>query len=248
MSANTVKTPKSPRYPLPWAVDKMLILLDKEGIHPVHPDIIAQHLGYTNARNGQAATVLGTLRMYGLLQKAKNRMDVISEDVKKFKYTPYDDEKREITERWLKTPKLFATVLSKYPDKDNRPSDAALRYELIQEFNFTETAANKFLEILKDSIDYTDSFITQEKQDSTEPVIDEDLDTESYEESRREIEAPQPPLQSNIPAEMADSDESYKVQITGPGMNSIIEINEEEDLFIVEAMLKKVSKKIFTEE
>lgn len=40
-------------------------------------------------------------------------------------------------------------------------------------------------------------------------------------------------------------DESeFSVRITGPGMDSLIRINEEEDLLIVEAMLRKVKKKL----
>lgn len=36
----------------------------------------------------------------------------------------------------------------------------------------------------------------------------------------------------------------YSVRITGPGMDSVISINDEEDLLIVKAMLKKVEKRL----
>lgn len=244
MAGKITKTPKSPRYSLPWAIDKMMILLEKEGLHPVAPDIMAQHLGYSNARNGQAATVLGTLRMYGMILKAPHRKDLISEDIKKFKYTPYDEEKHQLADKWLKSPKLFASVLTKYPD--NLPSDPALRYELIQEFNFTEEAANKFIKVLKESIEYTQSFAASAQSREVD-------DLDDFEEVEDEGEIEETPKPANTAsgsptiAPISLSEDSFSVQITGPGINSVIEIKEEEDLMIVEAMLKKVGKKVFAE-
>jgi len=244
MAGKTTKTPKSPRYSLPWAVDKMLILLEKEGVHPVAPDIMAQHLGYSNARNGQAATVLGTLRMYGMILKAPHRKDVISEDIKKFKYTPYDEEKHQLADKWLKSPKVFASVLTKYPD--NLPSDPALRYELIQEYSFTEEAANKFIKVLKESIEFSQSFSSganvqgdEDFDDSDDAEVGDNNDDVALEPTKQGIS----PVITPTPV----SSDKFSVQITGPGINSVIEINEEEDLIIVEAMLKKVSKKVFAE-
>lgn len=69
------------------------------------------------------------------------------------------------------------------------------------------------------------------------PEEDEEVDalddSDGNEELNPEIEKP----------ESIDSDE-FSVRITGPGMNSTIIIREEEDLDIVEVMLKKVRKKL----
>ncbi|AQT61117.1 hypothetical protein [Cellvibrio sp. PSBB023] len=246
MAVITIKTPNSPRFSLSWALDKMLILLEKEGIHPVAPDIMAQHLGYSNSSNGQAATVLGTLRMYGLLLKAPHRKDVISEDIKRFRFTPYDEEKSQLANKWLRTPKLFSTVLTKY--QGNLPSDPALRYELIREYNFTEETANKFIKILKESIDFANSFSSASKgstndfEEKFEDGIESEINSSNMKDEKMDSDLvgmqvnPQTPVGGG-----------FKVQITGPGMNSSIDINEEEDLLIVEAMLRKVSKKLFSE-
>lgn len=45
-----------------------------------------------------------------------------------------------------------------------------------------------------------------------------------------------------------DLDDKFTVRIKGPGMDSLIVINEEEDLLIVKAMLKKVEKRLAIEE
>lgn len=49
---------------------------------------------------------------------------------------------------------------------------------------------------------------------------------------------------SVIPASTAPANEpdTYSVRVTGPGMNSVIEVREDEDLLIVQAMLKKVER------
>lgn len=242
MAEKNTKTPKSPRYSLPWAIDRILILLEKEGVHSVAPDIMAQHLGYSNARNGQAATVLATLRMYGMILKAPQRKDMVSEDIKKFKYTPYPEEKQQLADKWLRSPKLFASILSKYPDE--LPSEPALIYELIQDYNFTEVAAKKFIKVLKESIEYSRSFSTDPKPTPNENDDNPDTDIEDSTLDSIEQDSKQTKV---IEVDLPVSEKNFSVQITGPGMNSVIEIKEEEDLMIVEAMLRKVSKRIFSE-
>lgn len=231
------KTPKSPRFPLEWCVNKALILLDKEGIHAVVPDIMAQHLGYKNARSGAAATALGTLRMFGLVIKAPGRKDAVSEELKKFKYTPYEHEKSELVDGWLRKPKLFSIILDKYNNK--LPSEAALRYELIQEFGFTENAADKFLKTLNDSISFAGSFEAEDPEGSGPESTDEKL----VEQMASGAGASAQPQVSNTALDLTVSeDQQYVIQITGPGMNTQIEINEEDDLLVVDAILKKVRK------
>lgn len=247
MAENNVKNPKSPKYSLSWAVEKAIHLLEEEGTHPVPPDIMAAHLGYSNARNGQAATVLANLRMYGLLVKAPNQKEMVSGDVKKYKYTPYGNEKHSITEHWLKKPRLFSLILSKH--SSNLPSDAALKYELIQEYGFTADAASKLIKTLKDSISFVNSLAPDDS------VIDESEDdgNNDIESELQSLNVEEAPVSTTFQQDIsprttsAPTDGCFSVSITGPGIHSVIEIKEEEDLMIVEAMLKKVSKKIFTE-
>lgn len=249
MAAKLVKSPNSPKYPLSWAVDKMMLLLEKEGIHPVAPDIMAQHLGYTNSRNGQAASVLGTLRMYGLLVKADHRKDLINEEVKKFKFTPYSEEKTELVQKWLRTPKVFGSILEKY--REGLPSDPALRYELIQDLNFSEDASNKLIKILRQSIEFATSFGSVEivPEENTDTGHDNDIEavkTDSLETQPKVAEESQnkmPPLIEHQDIKKGNHN-TYKVHISGPGLDSVIEVFEEEDLLIVKAMLKKVEKKL----
>jgi len=234
-----MKTPKSPRMSLPNAINKALVLFDKEQLHAVPPDIMAQHLGYKDSKNGAAATVLGTLRMYGLITKAHNRRDQISESVKRYKFTPYDHEKAEIAKSWLESPKLYQEVISKY--EGTFPSEAAFRYDLIQEFAFTESSANKFMKQFNESEQFVNELRNEIPQEdglinSNEENVDEiEQDTEI-----KEAITAAPPIHI-----MPDAQEgAYSVHIQGPGINSNIAVNEEDDLLIVEVMLNKIRKKI----
>ena len=225
------RTPKSPRESLPWVVDKMLEVLEKEGLHPVAPDVMAQHLGYTNAKNGRAATVLGTIRMYGLIEKGPNRKDVISEDVQRFKYTPSQDEKYNISRKWLSKPNIFSFFLERYPSE--LPSDKAFRYELISDHGFTEQTANNFIETFKESLEYTESF----RPDST---IE---DSEVEEDKPETLDKPNSELEKK-PNKQQNNSSDFTVQILGPGMDSTIKVLDEDDIQIVKIMLSKIEKQL----
>lgn len=239
MPTKHTKTPKSPRLSLPSAIEKALVLFDKEQLHAVPPDIMAQHLGYKDSKNGAAATVLGTLRMYGLITKAHNRRDQISESVKRYKFTPYDHEKAEIAENWLATPRLYQDILSKY--EGTTPSEAAFRYDLIQEFAFTEGTANKFMRQFNESEQFVNELrnvLPQVDDSEVSDDVDSDDLTQDTEISDKYDESP---LVDFTPDEKVGA---YSVHIRGPGINSNIAVNEEDDLLIVEVMLNKIRKKV----
>ncbi len=48
---------------------------------------------------------------------------------------------------------------------------------------------------------------------------------------------------TNIDQDVIEGDDKFSVRIKGPGMDSVIVVNEVEDLLIIKAMLKKVEKK-----
>jgi hypothetical protein len=83
--------------------------------------------------------------------------------------------------------------------------------------------------------------------------IDEENDTEA--QDVEELIAP--PVQAGDTTSRVSGDDQilsslpgstrsteYSVRITGPGMDSVIAVNDEEDLLIVKAMLKKVEKRL----
>ncbi|MEQ6330812.1 hypothetical protein VLF92_21130 [Pseudomonas chengduensis] len=150
---------RSPNYPmqgLEWAIDVGLKLLEKEGLHPVVPDIIATNLGYKDASNGRAKRVLANLKAFGILQKAAGLKLSVSPDVRKFKLTPSEEDRAIFVGHWLKRPLLYSKLLDKYGD--NLPSDKALVFELVDEHNFMENAAKSAIEVFRASLSYAARF------------------------------------------------------------------------------------------
>lgn len=78
-------------------------------------------------------------------------------------------------------------------------------------------------------------------------VIEAEDDTEAADEDSKTSQQDKTKTQNKIiekNQEVITSDTDYSVRIKGPGMDSVIVIHEEEDLLIVQAMLKKVQKKL----
>lgn len=156
---NERRAQRSPNYPmqgLEWAIDVGLKLLEKEGLHPVVPDIIATNLGYKDASNGRAKRVLANLKAFGILQKAAGLKLSVSPDVRKFKLTPSEEDRAIFVGHWLKRPLLYSKLLDKYGD--NLPSDKALVFELVDEHNFMENAAKSAIEVFRASLSYAARF------------------------------------------------------------------------------------------
>jgi hypothetical protein len=234
MADKAQKTPKSPRLSLPQAIAKALEVFDKEDLHAVAPDVVAVDLGYTSSRTGAAATVLATLKMFGLLEKASGRKYRVTEDLKRFKYTPNGSEKHSIAQDWFRQPRLFASIIEKHQGK--RPSDAAFRYELIQEYGFNETAANRFIKLFRESSEFVES-LASDAEHATDAPDDDEAHTGAI------IDAPDAATEATSSSVAADPDQ-YSIHIKGPGIDSTVLALEEADLLIVEAMLNKVRKKL----
>jgi hypothetical protein len=172
---------RSPNYPmqgLEWAIDVGLKLLDKEGLHPVVPDIIATNLGYKDASNGRVRRVLANLKAFGILQKATGFKLAVSPDVRKFKLTPNEGDKAIFVGHWLKKPLLYSKLLDKYGD--NLPSDKALVFELVDEHHFMESAARAAIDVFRASLSYAAKYSGALQVSAEEPddLFDEDVESD----------------------------------------------------------------------
>lgn len=183
MSEDTVRrVQRSPNYPsqgLEWAIDAGLKLLDKEGLHPVVPDIIATNLGYKDASNGRVKRVLANLKAFGILQKASGTKLAVAPELRKFKLTPNEADKAVFVGHWLKKPALYSKLLLKY--NDNLPSDKALIFELVDEHHFLEGAARAAIEVFRASLSYAEAY-SGALEVSAEESDDDFLDDDEMEE------------------------------------------------------------------
>ncbi|MDB5823796.1 MAG: hypothetical protein JWR21_2500 [Herminiimonas sp.] len=145
---------KSPRFPsmsLDEALDRAIKVYEKERLHAAAVDIVATHIGYKSANNGSALAALASLRYYGLLERPKEGFLAVSKDVESFRYAPEEEHRQALLIKFLKQPPLYAELLEKYAT--GLPSDANLRYELIQR-GFNPSAAAYALGVFKRSVDF----------------------------------------------------------------------------------------------
>lgn len=163
------KSPRSPSMSLSEALDRAIKVYDKERLHPAAVDIVANHLGYKSANNGSALSALASLRYYGLLDRPKEGFLAVTKDVEAFRYAPEDGQRRDLLIKFLKHPTLYAELLAKYAS--GLPSDANLRYELIQR-GFTPPAAESALAPFKQSVDFAGYYDAPSGAVEVEPYED----------------------------------------------------------------------------
>lgn len=148
------RSPRAPSLTLKDGVERAGKVYEKENRHPTSVNIVAQHIGYKSAESGAARQTLAGLGYYGLLERQPDGRLAVSKSFEEYKFAPTEELRAEILANWLRTPPLFAELLEKYQDK--LPSDASLKYELIQK-GFNPPTAGECLGIFRDSVDYVKS-------------------------------------------------------------------------------------------
>lgn len=144
-------SPRAPSISLEDALNRVLKVYDKERRHAVPTDVVAVDVGYKNGKSGAALQTLASIRYFGLMQRPKEGMLVVSLDVEKYKFSPDPEHKQQLLNNWLRTPQVFSDLLDKF--QTNLPSDAVIKYELIQ-LGFNSSAADDFITIFKKSVEF----------------------------------------------------------------------------------------------
>jgi hypothetical protein len=133
------------------ALERALKAYDRERLHPAPSDVMAQNIGYKNANSGTALSALASLRYFGLLSRPKEGFLAVSKEVEAYKFAPEEALRRSLLVSFLKRPALYADLLEKFAS--GLPSDATLRYELIQR-GFAPQAADGALAAFRRSVDF----------------------------------------------------------------------------------------------
>lgn len=150
------KSPRAPSISLDEAIDRVLRAYDKERLHPAPIDVVAQNLGYKGANSGTALTALASLRYYGLLERPSDGLLAVTKDVESLKFAPDESVKRSLLLGFLRRPALFAELLEKY--STGLPSDANLKYDLIQQRGFLPATAGDVVSVFRRSVEFTQYF------------------------------------------------------------------------------------------
>lgn len=148
------RSPRAPLSSLRQAVDRVAKVYEKEGRHAASADIVAQHLGYKSADNGAAKQAIAALGYYGLLERQKEGMLAVAKNFEEFKFAPDEKIRLAILETWLSTPPVFEELLGKFQGR--LPSEASLKYELIQK-EFSPATAAECVAAFLDSVQYVSS-------------------------------------------------------------------------------------------
>jgi hypothetical protein len=151
------RSPRAPSVSLEEALERAVRVYEKERRHPAPTDVVAQAIGYKNANNGAALAVLASLRYYGLLERPQEGLLSVSKDVETYQYSPSEEMKRDLLIKWLKTPQVYAELLEKYQGQGALPSDANLRFDLIQR-GFNPASAESVIGSFRRSVDFAQYF------------------------------------------------------------------------------------------
>lgn len=149
------KSPRAPTMSLREAIDKASKVYDRERLHEAPTDIIAQHIGYKNANSGSALSAIASLRYLGLLNRPRNGFLAVSKDLESMKFAPTNDQRQSLIIQFLMTPPLYVDLLKKY--ETGLPSDATLKYELIQR-GFIPAAAATVMAAFKESVEFANFY------------------------------------------------------------------------------------------
>lgn len=149
------KSPRAPSLPLDEALERVMRAYDKERVHACPVDVVAQHLGYKTANSGTAMQAIASLRYYGLLERPSEGFLAVSKEVESYRFSPDERTKLALLRSFLRRPALFAELLDRF--EEGLPSDANLRYDLIQRGFLPSTAAS-LVKIFRASTEFAKYF------------------------------------------------------------------------------------------
>lgn len=172
MEANIKKrSPRAPGVALNEALERVFQIYEAERLHPAPTDVVAQALGYKNANNGAALTLIASLRYLGLLSRPKDGFLAVAKEVEAYKFAPDETMKRSLLIGFLRRPQLYAELLERY--SSGLPSDANLKFELIQR-GFAPNTAETALTVFRKSVEFSGYFDGASNSTSEPASIDGD--------------------------------------------------------------------------
>ena len=145
------KSPRAPSLALDDALSRALLIYEKEHRHEISAEVAALDIGYSSANNGAALSALASLRYYGLVERPGEGKLVVAKDIETYKFAPEEKTRKQLLKKWVSAPPIFADLLAKY--SSGLPSDAAIKFELIQK-GFTPTGADDCLSKFLRSVEF----------------------------------------------------------------------------------------------
>ena len=210
------KSPRAPSIALDEAIERVMRAYDKERLHPAPTEVVAQNLGYKGASSGSALSAMASLRYYGLLERPGDGLLAVTKEVESLRFAPDERLKRSLLLGFLRRPALFVELLEKYAS--GLPSDANLKYDLIQRGFLPGTAAD-VVSVFRRSVEFTHYF--ESSAADLAPVMTDSGDVE-VEDAVPLLVTSEPraiaqPAQRTSQPELPESDSHDHIPVRLPG-------------------------------
>ena len=185
--------------------------------------------------SGSFGALVSAAVKYGFLTSKSGQL-AVTEQFDRYRLAYDEEEKRELLRQAFLNVPLFSQVFTRFQKNGELPD--ILTKVLIREFDVNENLASAIRKYFISGA--TESGLLSEDGKFVESDVAErdGEQTSVHDEAGHQEHAPQP-----IATSVAAAGE-FSITIAGPGLNSTLVIREPEDLLIVDAMLKKVERKL----
>jgi hypothetical protein len=145
---------RSPGYPflgLEEAIQRAMILWDKDKNNSIPIEVVYKHLGY-GFIGGYGGRVIAAMKHFDLISEEKDGIKLTSNAVDLALHQPTDEKYTEIIKELALKPVIYNKLFNEY--KSNLPSDATLKIKLIKDYEFNPDKVDGFLSDFKKTIEF----------------------------------------------------------------------------------------------
>ena len=153
-SSQRKQSPRVPSMPLDESITRAARVYKEEGRHQAPVEVVMKHIGYAGA-SGTANRAVASLRYWGLVDRISEGTLVVTKEFESYLFAPDEQHKKELLIAFLRKPPLIAELLDTY--KERLPSDASIRFTLIQK-GFTPDTAGACLTMFKRSLEFANYY------------------------------------------------------------------------------------------
>ncbi len=191
--------------------------------------------------SGGFMVIISSAQKFNLIEVDKGII-TISEDYKLIKHSYTNTERVAFLRKAFLSPQVFSILYERFKGKD-LPVEM-LDKILIREFGVEENTAGRiagyFLEGLKTYGLLNGNQLTDVNEEISEPAVKVQSETTNIID-QQVIEKEM--LKTNASfSTIKSQSELYEIKLTGPGINTNLNLEVEEDVLILEAIIKKIRK------
>lgn len=213
MVLNLKKSPRAPSVSLEDALERTTRIYEKDRLHEAPTEVVAQNIGYKNANSGSALSAIASLRYFGLLVRPRNGFLAVTKEFESLRYAPTESQRQELLIGFLTTPPLYQELLQKY--EAGLPSDATLKYELIQR-GFIPAAAETALSAFKESVLFT-GFFDRPRAVAADVALEDENNFDRQLEEHLAHVPPKIPALTHVLAPEAPAEDHDRIPVRLPG-------------------------------